>query len=73
MATKIEVAKTIETVVRPMTADNWAKIERAARIERSRAMAAMGRSLVGAIKRAIGLGRPITVWVPSVKGGRLTA
>lgn len=63
----------IKPVAWPPTADEWARIDRAARVERSRAMAALGRSTVALFKRMIGRGRPTTIWVPSVKGGRITA
>jgi hypothetical protein len=56
----------------PMTADDFKAIERAAKAERARAMSAMGRSIVAALKRTFG-GGMTTIYVPAIKGGRLTA
>lgn len=57
----------------PLSPAEWAAVERAARQERARAMSAFGRSVVALTKRAFGIGKPITIWVPAVKGGRITA
>ena len=63
----------IETLTRPLTPEAWASIHRAARQERARAMSARGRSLMASLKRAFTVGTTITVWVPSAKGGHISA
>jgi hypothetical protein len=61
-----------KTIAWPMTADEFKAIERAAKIERARAMTAMARSIGAAFKRTFG-GGMTTIYVPAIKGGRLTA
>ena len=59
-------------VVWPLSADEWRAVERAARVERSRAVAAFGRGFVNVVRRVLGFGYPITIYVPANRG-RLTA
>lgn len=61
-----------KTIVWPLAADEFKAIERAARIERARAMTAIGRSISAAFKRVFS-GGMTTIYVPAIKGGRLSA
>ncbi|MGE0420312.1 MAG: RSP_7527 family protein [Acetobacteraceae bacterium] len=56
----------------PITIEERMAIERAARAERGRAMAAFARSVFAAVRRVFGHGKPTTIYVPSVRG-RITA
>ena len=57
----------------PLTPDARMQLERAARQERAKAVAAFGHAAAALVKRVFGLGAPITIWVPSVKGGHRAA
>ncbi|MGE0222465.1 MAG: hypothetical protein AB7F35_03895 [Acetobacteraceae bacterium] len=54
-------------LVWPLSLEERARIYREARAERARAISALSRSMVAAVKRAFRRNRQTAIWVPAAK------